>query len=131
MIKFKAFLLILSTVFVLSNENGNNPNITGKWTMCAQGTDDNMILSNVCADIIFSEDGTGVVKMGDEIRSTFQWEIDSKTINFSFKSEEDKRNFLTPSNSLKYKIYRERGFEYFKLMEIDHDYWYRLIRNIK
>lgn len=129
MIKFKALLLILVTVFVAPND-GHNPNIEGKWTMCERGTDDSTIISNVCTDIIFSNDGAGVIEYPGK-KSNFQWKFDDETIHFTFKSEQDQKDFLTNSSRLKYKIYKEKEFEYFQLMEPDNDYWYLLLRSNK
>ncbi len=129
MIKFKMFFIAISALLFLTSEHKVSQNIEGNWSFCAEGNDEQQIISNICREVFFDKNVTGFFKNASGDKSNFQWNITDSTIEFNLKPEKDNNTWFSNNYTFTFKIYNEGKFEHFELREKNANWRYRLSRS--
>jgi len=109
---------------IVKEKNIHN-SILGKWRICISFEHGLEQHPNHCSEIIFLENGEGVLE-ASEPSSHFQWKIENDKINFSFKTTRDKELFISNNEVYTFNLYQERGLTFLKLITNESKSWYLL-----
>uniref|UniRef100_UPI00404ABCDE hypothetical protein n=2 Tax=Flavobacterium sp. TaxID=239 RepID=UPI00404ABCDE len=109
----------------MGSETTIQESIVGKWSICVFCKNGLEANPNHCPEITFFEGGEGVLD-ASEPSSDFQWKVKHKQIIFSFKTERDKKLFLSHHLVYTFNLYHERGSTFLKLITNDSKSWYLL-----
>ena len=112
----KIFFPILSSLLI-SLTNLDEPNdklslspytensITGTWIMCKIVSEEMETLFNVCPTFTFALGGKGTIASSRKTICDFLYEVKGTSIEFSFKSLQDKKDFITGETTFVLEFY--------------------------